>query len=287
MNFTLTLLTAAKLINNQLMTFDEFVNSLLCSKKDFENFLTTPSFITAISDKQLFTKGGLKRLIDSISSKELLHKFNENHSLLRLMVESESASLQDLTRKYSSISQMEFCDEDLHISSTDARNNSCLYLLLRNNEDFEYFIDNDLISKKDCEGLLQYILDYEPTTIEEFCRNISLVKYFFENFLIDNLSAFSEVAKRYFNNDFFGSLRHKCRFHKDVLRSIDQYEAVCNLKYSKKRKQEVFEILKNSETARSALKLLVDNNLLDQYDFETLKNLLNKTDNKKKIKMNF
>lgn len=49
---------------------------------------------------------------------------------------------------------------------------------------------------------------------------------------------------------------------------------------------ELIEILRNNEKSKNILMSLIENNLQDQYTFESLKNILSKDDNKRKSKIN-
>lgn len=55
---------------------------------------------------------------------------------------------------------------------------------------------------------------------------------------------------------------------------------------NEEQKAELRSLLQNSKSAQNILKRILENNLDDQYDFESLRNLLSKDENKRKLKLN-
>lgn len=156
---------------------------------------------------------------------------------------------------------------------------------IHNRRELETFIMNPKLIER-C--LSSYCLTHQHVDhLDSIARNTRYVHHF---------NVFGEVESQNFFNYLRTALTSENSYLsklpnvKDLQVLLETNEALYSLKNSKLTKEqqvEIVEILKNNETARNTLKSIVEVDLLDQYDFEQLKNVLSKDDNKKKIKMNF
>lgn len=82
--------------------------------------------------------------------------------------------------------------------------------------------------------------------------------------------------------------KDESKIDRDLLKLNKLNKCLYKFDFYKEQKLELAEVLKNNEIAQNRLIQIIDNNLEDQYDFDSLKNLLTKDDDKKlKIKFNF
>lgn len=76
-------------------------------------------------------------------------------------------------------------------------------------------------------------------------------------------------------------------YNEKIFEYIEQYKMSIICAHNDEQFSELLRVLQNSEKARKNLRDILDNNLLDQYVFESLISLLAKDTEKKKIKFNF
>lgn len=177
-------------------------------------------------------------------------------------------------------------------------------------EFFEIAFAKSLLSFEDIKYLLNSInKSYE---IEYLCRNQPLLEFSLKNYLIyTTLLNNIKIDNGYFlikkdgvfdisqqltkatskAQNLFDVLRIYI-YHRqsELLDLVDFYEKLYeSLKSSYRSEQfdELLNILDSSENARDLFTQIVMNNIFDQYDFKSLKNILTKDETKKKIKMNF
>lgn len=180
--------------------------------------------------------------------------------------------------------------------------------LLRLHTVFEKLIARELIVSND----LKYLFDNinHENELGQLVVNRTLLWHFLNEFLFADKEAV-EKLNRLLNDDnwiaewcnknksknvfdiisYFEADRDEQFFENktDTLQLIKINKYLSNNAFAANQKLDLIKILRVSKRAKEMLERIIDNNLQEQYkDFESLKNLLIKDDNKKlKIKFNF
>lgn len=129
------------------------------------------------------------------------------------------------------------------------------------------------------EFLLDEVVDKLNTVVEEdvWCSKRSIHNIF-------DLIEFTHT--HYFDDDWNSYKLDKEYIDENLLKLNRTNKNFYKLNFHENGKLELIEILQTSEHSRAVLNQVVESNLHDTYDFDTLKNLLNKDDNKKRSKLN-
>lgn len=164
---------------------------------------------------------------------------------------------------------------------------------------FEYLIENNKLTAEDVKYLLNGIVSVKQLD-RLLTYNGSLLKHILSEFILDknDVDRFTEIIE---NNDWckerdihsiFDVIDYKINENNEELLKLNELNKIMyslnSFNLNKEQKLNLIEVIQNSEFAQNTLKQLVENNLQDQYNFETLEDLLTKDDKKKlKIKFNF
>lgn len=286
--------TFSELSQKGLLTIDHLMRSF----KNSTNYFDLYQFLTSIDFKRLLKEISFKELVDKCCSTK-----NEQNEYIyhRNLFDRERVETLPKRRIKSGFSFYEIDDYKM---------DSCLAVLIHvgcygdnDNElieqQFVQSIKDGLISKDE----LMYFLDKLFNRILEFDDRCTLdiflaakrhlLPYLFENYLVpvevidkmneiiaeDALWKFSKKSSKVRETSLFEFETHK--------NALGNYKAIFDLEFSPQETQIILDILKNSDKAKNLLNSFIENNLLDTYSFETLKNLLTKDNEKRKGKFNF
>lgn len=296
---------APKMIESNVVSVKELFDA--CIKFNAFSFLMyTPDLYERAFEQSKISKDDLIHLWKNIDSKKEFEPVYRNASLLTQIVEQNICSFQELIDK--------------------GKNSQALQALLQNEQFFEKLIADNAVSKDDLKMLMK-VLDEKGdyALFKNFSENVALIKHLLKNFLFD--TEFIDKANKtlicFYNqhNDeneygfgmtflerpyykalytpdyvpeydaYFSRERPDGDPNKDVdLAELSENSMLCFecSKLSDKEKQKLFEIVQKSKKAKGLIKEIVSSNLQDHYDFDQLKNILTKDDEKKlRTKFNF
>lgn len=266
------------LLKSKKISFQEVVEYTKTKKYTNRNFLSllaSEQFFKYLLKENLLSKTELKYLLDNIKLDTQLKTLTENSYLFHHLLLGKDISFKELVDVFNS----------KHFKYNSFY--SGLYYLVSNTVfdcKFAYLIKNNILSKGDFKYLLGKIDDPDIIT-SLLMRKSKFLDYCFKNFLVDKhiIEKFDELIKDA-QMTFLSSLLKP--YEEMSLTTIKDYVLVSSLPYADDKKESIFNMIQNSDRAQSTLMQILDNNLIDQYDFEQLENLLNKDEEKKKIKMN-
>lgn len=265
------------------------------------------SVFDAFIESDLVTNDDLRYLWEAIDTFEELSALLYNNTLVAYLLQNGIVSFQEFVDKYQNTQNH---DEA-----------SSLFLIFGSSSIAELLAKNYDVSISDLKHLLHLV---DEDSFEEFCKHDAILQKILKNFLLDTalVDKFNSIVQKTFQNTsyklgFGFNLSYTnediknvfdfIKFHQTFLENDDSEfilrlpsftndellklneinRSIFDLKFTCSQIDEILELVSRSEKSRSILLQLIENNLLDTYDFETLKNLLTKDDKKKKTTLNF
>lgn len=233
----------------------------------------------------LITKDALKYLFGKIDSMREAEAFYLNTSVLEYFLENNIIDIKDLVDKFSDIRPL------------SGRSSALQFLFDNSTRFFRSFnvVKKDLMQVESFQYALSKFKLHEEQSLINLMNNATLLEFCFSNFLFDEqlIEKFDKILKNVTpmyqrtNKSFFEDIKTTFESNKKLLKLIDMFEqlyAVDNLDVDEKKK--TLEIVLNSDAAQEILKQIIESNLEDQYDFESLMRVLTK-DDKKTLKTKF
>lgn len=255
------------LLESAKLSFQDIVNELK-KNNTFSQFLKSTEAFQALNDKNLLSNKNLQYLFNEIKTSKELYEFDKNTFLLNQYIENRIITVEELINKHKSNSEMEY--------------------LLRNTEIFHHLIKKNLFYKEDCTLLLNKLSGHQNG--ESLCRNIPLFEYALRNFLIEkkHIDNFEKVQKNqnkgapkffeyatnlYEDSEHMTTLLflYKTLLDKEGKEQDDGYDLLCNVNCTDKERKELFDIIQQKQSLD--LKQILISDMIDAYDFETLKNI--------------
>lgn len=281
-----------KLLKNDICSFKEIIDK---SVSYSHSIAYRPPYLNVLLESESLFKELIKNNLMALEDFEyVLNKiekfwhfdsFAKNSFLVCYLLDNNILSFKELVDKSLTI--------EWSSKLFDYDSERCLKKLINKQELFDTLIKNNLICLEDLMYLLNNVEYYDE--IEGLCKNNPLIKKILAEFLLDKdiTNRFSDMIEKSGRHiDIFKVIENN-NFNKNKsseklleLNKLNKlfHEFSCD----REQKLEIAKILRNSEVARNTFKSIIENNLLDQYSFEQLKNILTKNDNKKlKTKFNF
>lgn len=170
----------------------------------------------------------------------------------------------------------------------------CLCYLIENDRVFQWLITYSQVNDSDLKYLLNKIDNIKE--LLKLSRNTYLIKHLLDNFVLDenivsNLNTISQYTKNSTKLESADTLNvfDFIEYYNDdthLLELIDSTKLVFSLTFNDTERKEIFDLIQHSEYAKNMLRQVVESNLEDQYNFETLRRLLTKDAEKRKTKLN-
>lgn len=282
---------------------------------EIKDFLSSYDFIAYLLDSDIISQSALVRLCcqNSIFPYFISHF---NTSLQKKLFDEKLLSTEDFQLLWSKLSktlQSHDCtDEFLCVFKYVVDNNIITFRNFVNkltaSSKFDYALTkfcqllNDeqwivklfnehKISTSDLQHLCKRLK--ESADFETITENRTLLKKILEEHVLTDDIVEQLKTTQFKHQDIFSVLKTKVNQNdKELVKLIDDNETLHTFKlrqttYNHSEQLQLAEILQKSMHAKSIMKQLIDSNLLDQYTFTQLSELLNKNDKKQKIKMNF
>lgn len=261
--------------------------------------------------KNVLTSTDVQYLFERLNSNEEGRILSHHDAFIVSLIENKLCTFQDIVRVVKNIRE----DED----------DSCLSSLLCNFVIFNTLLEQTLLDEHSLIFLLNNIDSYYE--LNYFCsvENEMLIKKVLTRNLLDFslINRYNSIlSKRFSHNEiteynFFNMIYQKVLCKKSsynnssklvideetnkfvrrreinprllvlLNRAVSLYVANSFEKLNFDERKEIAKITNHSEKAKKKLLQIVNSNLQDQYDFETLKNLLTKEEKKKRLKLNF
>lgn len=120
-----------------------------------------------------------------------------------------------------------------------------------------------------------YTSFFVPQTVYDSACH-SLKRYLDASTRSDNTNSTKSYSDKY-TESYLNDLEVVCRI----------YHKLSKFSYSEQQRRELVDVLRGSKISQELFDQLAESNLLDTYDFESLKSILTKDSKKKKLKLNF
>lgn len=235
------------------------------------------------------TSENVQYLIDNISTYHELWRFDDCVYFLKQIVEKGYIKLDELVDKYCSFANKTLLEDE----KNDTDEDHPLLWLIHKVDLWRSFLKlgEEVVTHQSLRHFLNKIENSK--LLDKLCddNNLFLAKYCFDNLIFDEniLQKYTKLKRKngVDQNLFFDYVQQNfnaARWSNPTKR----YRKIYATFKQPTQRQEIYSIVQKSERAKNTLLQIVDNNLLDQYSFESLKTILTKDDTKKlKIKMNF
>lgn len=218
------------------------------------------------------------------------HELNRDYKITRLSVDNDLMPFNDLI--------------DIFASCINSTQYSYLFCIL-NTEDFKMLLRLNSISDDNIRYLMKVFDRTSSNSLMQrhllyslFKDTPYLVKYCFDKFLFDDddIETFNTIRERtnrrstesvFTSKNFFDYAHEAFSIapYTEGLQSLERYQQFFT--FPRMQRKVLQRILNTSPGARNTLNQILQANLQSQYSFESLKSLLMKDFEKKKIKLNF
>lgn len=273
-----------KFLEKGIISFPQFVD-MMKERERLSSFLIYSDFYKVLYEKHLLTTKDVEYLLCNLqhSLKDL--SFFVKYHAFDFFLESKLLDFRKVVDRYA------------EISNADVSDSNSLYFLINwidADRKFDSLIVSQVISQED----LQYLI--EKLTFRNwssFNSRYNLLNYCFENFIFK-----SEVIQKF--DEFLICLQDDIPHLKSYSTFLDYaeigecfvnrtqsdkdrysnnvrlYRSLFELDLTSQQRNDIFDVLRRSKQSREILTQLSENNLLTQYDFESLKRVLTKDDSK-------